>query len=81
MRNVFQFRFLFLLAIGALWLTSCEEEPGTGGPDVLGPTITLTSDASLTLAPGEEFTVSFSADDRDALLKAITVYELSLIHI
>jgi len=71
---------LLLVFVGAMFMTSCEEEPGGGtggGNSTTGePTLTLNSSSELTLAPTEVFSVDFEAATKnDIALKFITVFE------
>jgi len=71
---------LMLVFVGAMFMTSCEDESGGGtggGNSTTGePTLTLNSSSELTLAPTEVFSVDFTAATKnDIPLKAITVYE------
>ena len=66
MRKILNLSTLSLLFFAAVFMTSCEEEPGTGGGGGTGgvnedPTVSLISASDLTVAPNEQFTVDFSA--------------------
>ena len=76
MKKILNFQTLMLLFVAALFMTSCEDEPGGGtGSDLSTPSVTINSETDLTVAPGEEFTVDFSASpDSESPLNAITVY-------
>ncbi|MFT4533527.1 MAG: hypothetical protein ACI9P5_000876 [Saprospiraceae bacterium] len=62
-----------LLFVAALFMTSCEDEPG-GSTDT-APSITLLSEANLTLAPTEEFTVEISASKGTNEMNGVYVFE------
>ena len=77
MKRIFNFPALLLVAIGAMFLVSCEPEPGgPTGPINVEPVVTLTSSSEITVEPTEVFTVEFSASKGDDnALKAVTIYE------
>lgn len=80
MKRILNFPTLMLLFVAALFMTSCEEEPGGGtggggGGTDTAPSVTLLSSADLTLAPGEEFTIEYSAAKGTNDMNGVTVYE------
>ncbi len=82
MKRILNLPMLALLFVSTLFLISCEEEPGggTGGGGGGGttddaPSITLLSASELTLTPGEEFTIEFSATKGTNDMNGVTVYE------
>ncbi len=77
MNKILKFPALILFGLATMFLVGCEGDDGTGGGDVLKPSISITSASDLTLLPGEEFTIDFTASKgtEDNALKAITVYE------
>lgn len=77
MKRIFNYTAVLLFAIGAMFLYSCEAEPGGGtGPINVEPVVTLTSSSDITVEPTEVFTVEFSASKGDDnALKAVTIYE------
>jgi len=82
MKKILNLSTLTLLFFAAIFMTSCEEEPGGGtgggtgggGTNEENPTISISSSTDLTVAPGEIFTIDFSAAKGDEALKAITIY-------
>lgn len=75
MKRILNFPVLGLVLLAALFLYSCESDP-VDPPVNVPPVVTLTSSADLTVAPGETFTITFSASKgSDSPLKAVTVYE------
>lgn len=74
MKRILNFATVSLVAFAALFISSCESEPG-GGTTESGPSVTLTSSDDITVDPGATFTVDFSASKGDNPLKAVTVYE------
>lgn len=77
MKRILNFPTLMLLFVSALFLVSCEDEPGGGGGGTTdtAAAISLVSESELTLAPAEEFTISIAADRGTNEMNAITVYE------
>lgn len=76
MKRILNLPAFMLFAIAAMFLVSCEDEPGGGGgTDPIKPTVTLNSAGDVTLAPMEAFTIDFSASKGDVALKAVTIYE------
>jgi hypothetical protein len=74
MKRILNFTYVCLVAMAAMFLTSCESDPT--GPTNVKPVVTLTSSSDITVEPGETFTVDFSASKgSDSALKAVTVYE------
>lgn len=79
MKRILNFPTLMLLFVAALFMTSCEDEPGGGtgggGTTDTNPVLSLTSLSELTLSPTEEFTISIAADKGTNEMNAVTVYE------
>jgi hypothetical protein len=76
MKRILNFPTMMLLFVAALFITSCEDEPGGGGGTTdTAPTVTLLSDANLTLAPAEEFTIEISATQGTNEMNGLYVYE------
>lgn len=71
MKHLFSPRALFVLVATVFVLYSCEDDPIF----TTGPTVTSSTSADLTLAPGEEFTFAVSASKADSDLRSITVKE------
>ena len=75
MKRIFKLPALLLFASVALFFVGCEEDPIINPGDEK-PVVTLTSSSDITIAPGELFSVNFSASKGgDSPLQAVTVYE------
>ncbi len=66
---------MLLLIVASIFIVGCESDPGGGTDFELGPSVTLHSDAALTMAPEAKFVIDFSATPGDNKLNAFTVYE------
>ncbi len=77
MKRILNFPTLMLLFVAALFMTSCEEEPGGSGSGTndTAAALSLTSQSDLTLSPTEEFTISIAADKGTNDMNGVYVYE------
>lgn len=75
MKRILNLSTLLLVAMSAMFLYSCSDEPGDT-PVNVPPVVTLTSSDAITVDPAGTFTIDFSASKgSDSPLKAVTVYE------
>lgn len=76
MKRILNFTYIGLFAIAAMFMYSCEEDPIGGGTGNERPSVSLSSSSDISVAPGETFTIDFSASKGgDSQLDAVTVYE------
>jgi len=75
MKRILNFPTLMLLFVAALFMTSCEDEPGGGSGNDTAAALSLSSASDLTLSPAEEFTITIAADKGTNEMNAVTVYE------
>lgn len=81
MKSLSLFKYLFLAAIAAVLLPSCDPDPVGPGTGTTAPFVELLAGDNLvgtegaTVAPGASFTVQLNALPGEANLKTLTIYE------